>query len=234
MNKNKNHGEFDTYQPSQQPFKRCFETHPALPIGDYKVYGGSCGSPIVKDADVYVGLDLSMTRSAKAFPWEEGHSFLFHIQDMNVPTDPAAFTKLIDWLAEQVISNAKVHIGCIGGHGRTGTVLAALVTAMTGEKDSIDYVRNNYCKKAVESHAQVAYLVKHFGIKEAPGAKEEGHRHSYSVTPHNRAPAPVKKTAKVHEIGKSTHNVQPVRSPTDIWGPEIVFDKSAESGIITL
>ena len=37
--------------------------------------------------------------------------------------------------------------------------------------DAIAYVRKHYCHKAVESAEQVKFLGKHFGIKEAQGAK---------------------------------------------------------------
>jgi hypothetical protein len=59
------------------------------------------------------------------------------------------------------------------GHGRTGTFLAALVATM-GENDAINYVRTNYCQKAVESRVQVDFLAKHFGVKSASGTKSFG------------------------------------------------------------
>jgi hypothetical protein len=58
-------------------------------------------------------------------------------------------------------------MGCIGGHGRTGLVLSALVHVITGEKSAIHWAREHHCKKAVESESQVKFLVKHFGIESA-------------------------------------------------------------------
>ena len=66
----------------------------------------------------------------------------------------------------------RLHCGCIGGHGRTGTFLAALVTEMSGEKDSISYVRDNYCHRAVESTCQIDFLAEHFGITKVAHAKK--------------------------------------------------------------
>lgn len=151
---------------------RCYESHPPLKIGEHVIYGGSCISPIVKDADIYIGFDMGMQRDHRRYPWNEGESFLFPITDMSVPTDINEFNNLIEWVAVQLIAQKKIHMGCIGGHGRTGLVFAALVKYMTGEDDAISYVRKNYCEKAVESHEQVAWLHKHFGIKEVQGAKE--------------------------------------------------------------
>lgn len=153
-------------------YKQCFETHPPLklPGTDLVVYGGSCSRPVIQDADIYIGFDRSMTFTKRALPWHEGSEFLFHIPDMQAPVDPTEFAKLVSWARAAITVGAKLHCGCIGGHGRTGTFLAALVSTF-GEKDAIAYVREHYCKKAVESAVQVKFLADHFGIKPVAGAK---------------------------------------------------------------
>ena len=78
---------------------------------------------------------------------------------------------MVKWLAKQVEAGKKVHVGCIGGHGRTGLVLAALARVMIDEKDAIAYVRKNYCHKVVETTAQVNFLAKHWGIAKADPSK---------------------------------------------------------------
>lgn len=161
--------------------KRCFETHPPLKIGNHLIYGGSCISPSVSDADIYIGFDMGMRYSLKGYPWNEGESVLFPIQDMGVPKDLEQFNLMIEWIAVQLAAQKKVHLGCIGGHGRTGLVLAALVKHMTGEVDAITYVRDNYCQKAVESTAQVEWLNKNFGITPVAGAKEYQGKHGGST-----------------------------------------------------
>jgi hypothetical protein len=40
-----------------------------------------------------------------------------------------------------------------------------------GIEDAITYVREHYCKKAVESSTQVAFLHKQYGIKVVPGSR---------------------------------------------------------------
>jgi len=157
---------------SKDPYKACYHTHPALklPGTDLVCYGGSCSTPVVKNADIYIGFDLSMTFTGRSWPWKQGQEFLFKITDMCAPSKPEEFVKMVGWAKEQIDAGKKLHAGCIGGHGRTGTFLAALVS-LYGEKDAIAYVRKNYCHKAVESPEQVKFLGKHFGIKEAQGTK---------------------------------------------------------------
>lgn len=52
-----------------------------------------------------------------------------------------------------------VEVGCIGGHGRTGTVLAcmAVLSGLTFE-DAINFVRLSYCSQAIESDEQEWYV----------------------------------------------------------------------------
>lgn len=53
----------------------------------------------------------------------------------------------------------RVLVHCIGGHGRTGTFCAILL-ALTGalRKDPVQWLRKNYCEKAVETKRQFDYL----------------------------------------------------------------------------
>lgn len=54
-----------------------------------------------------------------------------------------------------------VEVGCMGGHGRTGTFLACLVAladpTFTAQQ-AIAYVRKHYCPKAVEDRSQVRFV----------------------------------------------------------------------------
>lgn len=210
--------------------KRCYMSHPPLVIGDYKIYGGSCIDPIVTDADIYVGFDYGMAKSHKAYPWEEGESFLFPIQDMGVPKDPEQFKKLVDWIAVQLIAKKKIHLGCIGGHGRTGMVLAALVKVMLGEKDAIQYVRKHYCTKAVESAAQVTFLRTHFEVSTAKGHKEfdhdeaKYHRGTMPIDWGNRKSGKAKSDSSANYSDSPSLKSSKVKyAPTQIWGSTVVL-----------
>jgi hypothetical protein len=94
------------------------------------------------------------------------------IPDMGIPKNIPRFKKMVTWLCNQLQEGKKVHIGCIGGHGRTGLLLAAIVSQLSGEKDAIAYVRKNYCGRAVESSEQVKFLGEHYGITPVKGTKE--------------------------------------------------------------
>jgi len=152
----------------------CYHTHPTLLIGGGTLYGGSCINPIIGNADVYIGLDHGM-QVKEYLPWELEYQIqqvLYPITDMNAPNDVKTFTKLVDFVCNQLQAGKRVHAGCIGGHGRTGTLFSAVFNVINGDKDSITSVRKLYCKKAVESLDQINFLHKHFGITKVDGTKE--------------------------------------------------------------
>ena len=197
---------------------RCYESHPPLVLGDtgLVIHGGSCGHPMITDADIYIGFDGSMTFSKRHWPWLPGHEVLFRITDMQAPDDPQAFRQLVDWTAHRLLDGAKVHCGCVGGHGRTGTFLAALFRVMAGETDATAHVRQHYCKRAVESAAQVAFLERQFGITPAPPAKGATRSRASSPTfddfwdPGPATPKSAGKHAKVERI-------EPLPGVSSIW-----------------
>lgn len=83
------------------------------------------------------------------FPWP----------DYGVPRDAKVLWRCLDWILKQVEAGKIVEIGCIGGHGRTGSVLAALLVhqGMTSE-GAIRRVWRRYCEEAIESQRQIAFL----------------------------------------------------------------------------
>lgn len=215
MSKDKQQSWLDDYdkskgwsKPSKNSWKtaRCYESHPPLKIAGHNVYGGSCSSPVIDDADIYIGLDYSMKDHEQRLPWTDGYAIHYRITDMKAPDNPAEFKELITWLATRIESGDTAHIGCIGGHGRTGTVLAALVAHMQPEtEDAIKYVRDNYCKKAVEAKCQIDFLRQHFGIKTECKPSKGGWTS--------------KGSSKV--VSMSRNDVYPVAAKYCIWGDDI-------------
>lgn len=169
-------------------YKKCSDKHKPVAINvkgtTYYVHGGSCtnpgGSNSLKGVDVFVGLDMGMKATRRRYPWCAGVEFLFRIPDMGVPSNLEEFKNLLVYLSGVILDGKRVFIGCIGGHGRTGLVLAALMTHMTGDKDSISYLRKVYCEKAVESKAQVDWLHTHYGITKVEALKGLGGLGTYS------------------------------------------------------
>ena len=90
----------------------------------------------------------------------------YHVswEDFGLPKRmPIASYAIID-----VYNKAKaglwVEVGCIGGHGRTGTVLACMgVLAGLSPKEAVAYVRKNYCVNAIETSEQ-EWFVKWFSV----------------------------------------------------------------------
>ncbi|MEK0324908.1 MAG: hypothetical protein QQN63_04310 [Nitrosopumilus sp.] len=153
----------------------CHVNHPVLDIGGGTVLGASCLNP-EEGYDIYVGLDFSMTFQHSLYPWSEDDQpktveFLFKITDFTAPDDVLNFKCMISWMAAELKKGKSIHVGCVGGHGRTGLVLAALVKYVDGTKDAITWIRKNYCDSAVESSEQIEFLNKHYGIKKVQGSK---------------------------------------------------------------
>lgn len=154
---------------------RCHSTHKVLKLGAGEIVGASCSSP--RDGfDIYIGFCFTMKFQHQPYPWELKTDpiieFQYSITDMCAPKSPKKFKQMIEWVADQIKEGKRIHVGCIGGHGRTGTFLAALVAHMKINDDPIKWVRKHHCKKAVESASQVKFLVKHFGCKTAKPTKQ--------------------------------------------------------------
>ena len=197
-------------------YQSCYVTHKPLLLGNtgLQIHGGSCSSPVVKDADVYIGFDSGMRFTARHWPWTVGTEILFRISDGRAPDDTAAFRQLVDWTADQLHAGKKVHCGCIGGHGRTGTFLAALLSVVAGEVDAITYVREHYCKKAVETAEQVKFLQQHYGILETDA------RRSSWTKPARAEHARKAKSSKSKKApgGSDRRTITPMFDTHSIWG----------------
>ena len=77
--------------------------------------------------------------------------------DYQAPAVPPEFWHTL--LAEIKQSNIKkIACCCVGGHGRTGTMLAIFAGLLDLASDPVAYVRKNYCRQAVESSAQIRYV----------------------------------------------------------------------------
>ena len=76
--------------------------------------------------------------------------------DMGVMSD-AEIKLVINVTVKAIKGGKRVEIACMGGHGRTGTLLAMLRTAIgkMSAKEAIESLRKDYCKKIVESGTQV-------------------------------------------------------------------------------
>lgn len=94
----------------------------------------------------------------------DGMAIMLPWRDFGLPNVSYGFA---DYAIQEAYAWAKagalVEVGCIGGHGRTGTVLACMVLladpTMTAE-EAIWYVRGAYCDHAIETKEQEWYVAR--------------------------------------------------------------------------
>ena len=80
-------------------------------------------------------------------------------QDFGVPREPEAAARQITSAFARAQSGERVEVGCVGGLGRTGTVLACMaVLAGTPPSEAVSWVRSNYDVRAVETKEQEAWV----------------------------------------------------------------------------
>lgn len=108
---------------------------------------------------------------SKAKP-NAAHAWLrLPIKDYGVPDNlnREFWDALRDDLYVLMKAGEKVVVFCQGGHGRTGMVAAILCHLLNPKAvgpDPINWVRERYCKKAVETESQVRYVHKILGLPE--------------------------------------------------------------------
>ena len=89
-------------------------------------------------------------------PWPHEH---VDWPDFGVPDDAAALSRALRDALSRARAGDRVEVGCLGGHGRTGTALACLaVLSGLPPADAVAWVRANYCAKAVETDPQEAFV----------------------------------------------------------------------------
>ena len=110
-------------------------------------------APYSRDRDPDYGLYLD---SRWQPPWAHDH---IDWPDFGLPADTEAVVEALKAVLERARSGQNIEVGCIGGHGRTGTALACLAV-LSGQPavDAVAWVRSNYCVKAVETPEQEAFV----------------------------------------------------------------------------
>ena len=221
------HGEYDFKEFDELPnavnctpgkgWGSCHTTHPVLSLGGGQILGASCTQPRGK-FDIYVGLDWGMKLREPAFPWNpkpEVIEVTFPIPDGGVPKDPKEFDKMVTWLAAQLALGKTIHVGCIGGHGRTGLLLAALVRVINNDTDASAWVRKHHCPSAIETPEQMKFLHDRYGITEVAPSKRKAKQEWAMSTPYAAYPT-------------TTTVLRPVRG-SSLWGPAIQMSLTNES-----
>jgi hypothetical protein len=109
--------------------------------------------PYTRDEAPAFGLYLDERWSP---PWAHRHVAW---PDFGVPTDDVQLRGGLVDLLDRARRGEKVELGCWGGHGRTGTALACLaVLAGTPASEAVRWIRDAYCRGAVETPDQERFV----------------------------------------------------------------------------
>lgn len=84
------------------------------------------------------------------------HDIAVPTRDFDVPKVADVRRALVQLIAQMAIGR-QAYVGCMGGIGRTGLLLAALAKIM-GVEDPVAYVREHYIPHAVETQKQQDYI----------------------------------------------------------------------------
>lgn len=82
----------------------------------------------------------------------------YPIPDYRAPADEATFGALLEELAARLAGGERLYVHCMGGLGRTGTVLACLLKRLGVDGDAVAVVRDIYLARAVESPEQRRFI----------------------------------------------------------------------------
>jgi len=92
--------------------------------------------------------------------------------DFGLPLDSEEAASQIEGAFMRAKRGELVEIGCVGGLGRTGTVLACLaVLAGVAPTDAVSWVRGNYDVRAVETSEQENWVLWFAEWAERPAAE---------------------------------------------------------------
>ena len=79
--------------------------------------------------------------------------------DFGVPQDQATADEQIREAFARARAGQRVEIACVGGHGRTGTVLACMAILVgVPAAEAVTWVRAAYCPRAVQEPAQQYWI----------------------------------------------------------------------------
>jgi hypothetical protein len=81
--------------------------------------------------------------------------------DFGVPSERSAADREIRGAFTRAGAGQRVEVACIGGHGRTGTVLACMaILAGVPSDEAVEWVRSTYCRRAVQEPSQQYWIAR--------------------------------------------------------------------------
>jgi hypothetical protein len=87
-------------------------------------------------------------------------------------------SEAVEWVLPYVRDKKSIiEIACIGGHGRTGSFLTALMIREGWEvTDAIEYIRGGYCPKAIENKNQEGLIQDYYNLINGVEEDESEHK----------------------------------------------------------
>lgn len=79
------------------------------------------------------------------------------IEDFGLPRE-TQMDSIIQFLQTQIDANQNVLVHCMGGYGRSGTVMGSYASAVLNVEDPIEYVRETRGQEAIETKAQEEFV----------------------------------------------------------------------------
>lgn len=117
---------------------------------EVRAVGLTVASDHEPDFGLYLDSRWEPTWPASIIDWE----------DFGLPREPEAAAGQIEDAFDRAKSGCRVEIGCAGGLGRTGTVLACMaVLAGVPAERAVAWVRRNYDARAVETVEQEEWVL---------------------------------------------------------------------------
>ncbi len=103
-----------------------------------------------RDYGLYLDARWRPTWNADVIDWE----------DYGLPLDSTEALQAICKAFDRARHGERVEIGCIGGLGRTGTVLACMaILAGVAPEQAVEWVRDHYDPEAVETPEQEGWVL---------------------------------------------------------------------------
>lgn len=135
-----------------------------LEIGKYKVFLKSSGGKIDENLEVFIDLtgwygeSIQVPRELEKY-LDKSKKPCKMVTWKITDGSPGPKT-LMQFVLNMLRDGLTVGWGCMGGHGRTGWLAAKLYKEVLGcdGDTAVTWVRENYCKKAVETNSQLVDL----------------------------------------------------------------------------
>lgn len=130
---------------------------PRVDVGVYFDFSWARTSPVLTSPGVKLPFDTESTSQSVIIDWP----------DREVPRLSVDVVRhLVEWMLGVLESGKTLEIGCIGGHGRTGTMAAVLLVEQGLDPvTAVLRVWKTYCPDAIESSDQLEYIMEYYEKK---------------------------------------------------------------------